>query len=208
MQEIESNNKPKYLNRLFEIPQFSSGSLSPFGLDFFSTGSPIDINQYIKTEIAKQLIPIKETQKALIDLYSELTSSDDSIKEEVKNIPNIINENYHLRKKIKNMNLILSYMNFSFNWNGNDGEPFSEEIIKKALDFINLPSLKYQPNVFPTSQKSIQMEYEKLNGDYLEIEIFEKNISAYSENRGEKKELENISLEEVLRMVDDFHSRF
>ena len=76
-------------------------------------------------------------------------------------------ENILSDTKQKNINTILSFKKFASNWNGNGAEPFSENIIQRAFDFINSPELKFQPNVFPTARQSIQFEYEKSNGDYL-----------------------------------------
>ena len=36
-----------------------------------------------------------------------------------------------------------------------------------------LQNLSELPDVFPTANKSIQIEYEKANGEYLEFEMFE-----------------------------------
>ena len=43
-----------------------------------------------------------------------------------------------------------------------------------------LYALKDQPFIAPTARDSIQMEFEKENGDYFEIEIFANRISVYS----------------------------
>ena len=57
------------------------------------------------------------------------------------------------------------------NWNGNGAAAFSKEILAKARELVAL--LSEQPTILPTGRDSIQLEYEKENGDYLEFELFE-----------------------------------
>lgn len=57
------------------------------------------------------------------------------------------------------------------NWNGNGAKAFSQGLIKYAQALAL--SLSTQPNIYPTACNSIQFEYEKENGEYLEFEIFE-----------------------------------
>lgn len=57
------------------------------------------------------------------------------------------------------------------NWNGNGAESFSSQLITKCRSLIKL--LKRQPDIFPTAQHSIQLEWENPVGDYMEIELFE-----------------------------------
>lgn len=57
------------------------------------------------------------------------------------------------------------------NWNDNGATAFSEYIIQRSRDLIK--KLDRQPLIFPTANDSIQFEYEKENGDYLEFELFE-----------------------------------
>ena len=56
-------------------------------------------------------------------------------------------------------------------WNGNGARKFSDELIKRVEKIVM--GILRQPLIFPTAQDSIQLEYEKDNGDYLEFEIFE-----------------------------------
>jgi len=57
------------------------------------------------------------------------------------------------------------------NWNGNGAAAFSKEILAKTRELVSL--LSEQPTILPTGRDSIQLEYEKQNGDYLEFELFE-----------------------------------
>lgn len=56
-------------------------------------------------------------------------------------------------------------------WNGYGASAFSDAIIRSMKDIVL--SLTHQPSIFPTARKSIQFEYKKPNGDYLEFELFE-----------------------------------
>ena len=56
------------------------------------------------------------------------------------------------------------------NWNHNGAKHFSKDLIEKCEKM--LPDFHVTPAIFPTAAESIQMEWEKENGDYLEIEVF------------------------------------
>ena len=58
------------------------------------------------------------------------------------------------------------------NWDGYGAAPLVNSVIIDANDFL-LKLLK-QPEIFPTADGTIQMEYEKDNGDYLEIQFSDK----------------------------------
>lgn len=57
------------------------------------------------------------------------------------------------------------------NWNENGAVAFSPELIDRVTELIK--SLAYQPDIFPTAEESIQLEFENSKGDYLEFELFE-----------------------------------
>ena len=63
------------------------------------------------------------------------------------------------------------------NWNGYGAHPFDFDVIMNA--FYILQMLKHPPFISPTANQSIQMEYEKSNGDYFEIEVFKERIEIY-----------------------------
>ena len=64
------------------------------------------------------------------------------------------------------------------NWNGYGATPFETQVIRNA--HVMLLALKDQPFLAPTARDSIQMEFEKENGDYFEIEVYAQKISVYS----------------------------
>ena len=75
------------------------------------------------------------------------------------------------------------------NWNGHGAKAFSEGLINRCRKILN--ELVEEPFIAPTAGGSIQFEYEKENGDYLEFEIFENRIEMYS-NTEEDGEIEEV----------------
>lgn len=207
MENLEIIEQRSFFEELLGIQQYSSGSVSSFDFNFPVTSIPINVEQLIKSEIKKQLTPIRDTQNALVDQFAEISIEQDAIKDEINNLRKIYSANYQLTKKVRNINTILSFKKLGFDWNGGGAEPITDNIIQKALDAINSAALKFQPEVFPTARQSIQFEYEKSNSNYLEIEIFKDKYSAYSEINEKNTEYESISFNEAIKLIDEFYSR-
>lgn len=55
------------------------------------------------------------------------------------------------------------------NWNGEGSHTLSKELIHFVDNLLQ--SLKYKPELFPTADEYIQMEYEKSDGAYLEFRV-------------------------------------
>lgn len=55
------------------------------------------------------------------------------------------------------------------NWDENGAKAFDKQLVVKVKDLID--ALGVQPEIFPLSYGSIQMEYTKEDGSYLEFEI-------------------------------------
>lgn len=114
------------------------------------------------------------------------------------------NDSTHLSMKQKlNLETLDNFKALQFNWNGNNAEPFSESLIEKAKSIIF--HLKYQPEVFPTAKQSVQFEYEKENGDYLEFEIFEDSITCLQIVSGNESESQ-IKDSEIFSKLDQFYT--
>ena len=105
-----------------------------------------------------------------------------------------------------NINKLNSFRDLPDNWNCIGGEKIDSDIIDISLSII--PLLSHQPHVFPTGRNSVQFEYEKTNGDYLEFEIFkDKRIEMFltiSDNEISKE----IKLDEVIKYVNEFLGDF
>lgn len=63
------------------------------------------------------------------------------------------------------------------NWNGFGTQAFPTRLIELCKEIIQ--KLEIQPSVFPTGQNSIQFEYEKPNGDYLEFELYIEKVEVF-----------------------------
>lgn len=60
------------------------------------------------------------------------------------------------------------------NWNGYGAEKFSVDFIERVRGIVT--QLYFQPEIYPTAEKSIQFEYENSKGDYLEFELFDTGV--------------------------------
>lgn len=92
------------------------------------------------------------------------------------------------------------------NWNENGASHFSKKIINTMKNLIK--ELPYQPEIFPTACRSIQFEYEKEDGSYLEFELFEDNkikIFTLSKDDEEKTEIEDLDFLKVAKVVSEFY---
>lgn len=56
-------------------------------------------------------------------------------------------------------------------WNENGAKAFTQRFLADVQHLIL--TLPFFPEVFPTANHSIQLEWENSRGDYLEIEVFE-----------------------------------
>lgn len=87
-------------------------------------------------------------------------------------------------------------------WNGYGAKKFSSELI----DFVReiLDCLPIQPEIFPTANDSIQLEYHKDNDSYLEFEVKSgKCVSMYLVEVS-KKTMDKISVNEIIENVKRF----
>ena len=92
------------------------------------------------------------------------------------------------------------------NWNDNGASAFDHGLICLIEDIIL--ALDHQPEVFPTACDSIQIEYEKDNGEYLELEVFSKEkISVYREHEDGSEEtyVTIYDKEKINRLVNEFY---
>ena len=69
----------------------------------------------------------------------------------------------------ENIDKLLDIASLGDNWNGYGAVPFSRGLIVKACLIVR--ELCVQPEIFPTAANTLQLEYDKANGDYLEIQL-------------------------------------
>lgn len=109
-------------------------------------------------------------------------------------------------EKIVGLNTINEISKLSYNWNGNNADPFSESLVKKSINVLN--SLEHEPEIYPTACNSIQFEYEKESGEYLEFEIFENYINVYMihDDESEEEFTEN-DIDKIKKLVNEFYGK-
>lgn len=92
------------------------------------------------------------------------------------------------------------------NWNEHGAKSFNKSHIKLYNTLLNL--LPYQPEIFPTANGSIQLEYDGQNESYLEFEVFPEYVTSYlvDKSGNESGSLIDLSSAEntVLSMVSEF----
>ena len=78
-------------------------------------------------------------------------------------------------KLSRNLDRLWDISELGEDWNGYGAAPIPREIIEEVRDIIL--NLEEQPEIFPTADKSIQLEYELTDKSYLEIDVYEKRIT-------------------------------
>jgi len=111
---------------------------------------------------------------------------------------------YSLTDYKRNKLILNNFLKLEENWNLNKAQKFSSNLINKSLKL--LAKMEFQPQIFPTSRNSIQFEYEKENGDYLEVEIFDKSIQIYQNKNNCEIEKELNNFDDIKKTVGTFHT--
>lgn len=106
----------------------------------------------------------------------------------------------------KHNNRLKQISNLPNNWDGDNAKAFSTKLIEK-VGYI-LIRLKVRPEVFPTACNTIQLEYEKDDGSYLEFEIAEdENVKVFmiDSEGNEKHSSVKANPEEINNIVRSFY---
>ena len=92
------------------------------------------------------------------------------------------------------------------NWDGYGAEPLPRDTIFRAQRLIR--SLHFQPEIFPTAAGSIQIEYGKDNGDYLELQFTGQGFCEAFRCIGGNEEYFSLpdNSDSVNTLVDDFQN--
>ena len=91
-------------------------------------------------------------------------------------------------------------------WNGNTARAFEKQLISMVRRIIT--ALDVQPELFPTACDSVQFEYEKENGAYLEIEINLEDtweVFEVSSDGQEKYSSIEADVEAIAKVVNSFY---
>lgn len=106
-----------------------------------------------------------------------------------------------------NRKILKEIENFEDNWNGYDAAAFNKDYVREVADIVE--HLYPAPEVFPTANSSIQLEYED-NDYYLEFEIMEDmyvKMYAARNNTFEKGVSKIIAVSDLQKYVDRFNNR-
>ncbi len=93
-------------------------------------------------------------------------------------------------RNIRNLQKLECFRRFNEGWDGYQAVTSSPELVEKLQNIIRLNNLPRQPEIFPISDGSIQLEWEKENGEYLEItattddvwEVFQLDVAENEKN--------------------------
>ena len=101
-------------------------------------------------------------------------------------------------------NLLNDFSEYKENWNNNGAKPFNKELIDKCREFVN--KLEHAPEVFPVANNSIQFEFDKSDGSYLKVNIFDDRITAYNVlcDKSEYK-YNTDDINEAINIVNNFY---
>ena len=108
--------------------------------------------------------------------------------------------------KQDNLKKLVQISELEDNWNGNGASGFSKELVSHVRSIITM--LKIQPEVFPTAYNTLQLEYDKPNGDHMEIDIQSEKVAEVFEinSQGEEK-LFSIepNIAEITKLTEAFY---
>ena len=97
-----------------------------------------------------------------------------------------INLNHDDKKQTSNLKKLDVISNLNDNWDGYGAKPLQKKLIALTADLIR--KLYIQPEIFPTADGTIQLEFEKDNGDYLEFQFSGKGLCDVFRLRGDNEE--------------------
>lgn len=86
------------------------------------------------------------------------------------------------------------------NWNDNGAQKFSDKLIAKCYSILY--KLSVLPEIFPASDGSVQFEYKKSDGSYLEFDISENEIvefRVYPDGKEIERTIDNDSISEEVK---------
>lgn len=93
------------------------------------------------------------------------------------------------------------------NWNEHGAKAFNKLHIELCNTLLNM--LPYQPEIFPTANGSIQLEYDGHNESYLEFEVFPEYVAYYlvDKSGNESSSVIDLSSAEntMISMVSEFY---
>lgn len=147
--------------------------------------------------------------KAKNGINSSVSGYNENEERQLEAVYSMANNNINLmtRNYITANAALDDIMDLKDNWNDNGAKCFSRQLVEKCRTIVN--DLVVEPFICPTACGSIQFEYEKEDGDYLEFEVFENRIEVFSDTKenGERElDLKGIAATDKMKqMVVDFY---
>lgn len=120
-------------------------------------------------------------------------------------------DNQKALSKSESIRTLDDIQNLQENWNGYGAKPIPKEIVNLCRDIIM--ELDYQPDIFPTARRTVQMEYELDDNSYLEFEIYLDHISVMEipkrdYSKAIKKLIPSVDYKTLSSIVLNFHGGF
>lgn len=109
-------------------------------------------------------------------------------------------------EKVSNLEKLEQIAKLEDGWDGDNAKAFNDTLITNVRSI--LMGLRIQPELFPTACDTIQIEYEREDGAYLEIEIAEDRnakVFAIDSKGSESSSVINASVQEIGKVVDSFY---
>jgi hypothetical protein len=119
-------------------------------------------------------------------------------------VEGISTNNTSIYEKLKSSALLDSFLSLNDNWNGYGARKFDPEFIDVVKKIVF--KLEKNPKIFPTGRNSIQLEYQKDNGDYLELEVFPDCSVATLQIIGDEEYNSKIQVTEINSLLQSFYA--
>ena len=110
------------------------------------------------------------------------------------------------KEKMYNLKKLDQILRLEDGWNGNKAKAFKPQLVTRVRRIVT--ALKFQPELFPTACDSLQLEYEKEDGSYLEIEATLADTWEVFEidNNGKEKYFSiPAEIETIIKVVSSFY---
>lgn len=109
--------------------------------------------------------------------------------------------------KSRSLNTLNDISKLEPDWNGYSAQPIPYDTIVLCRKIVM--SLDYQPEIYPTGRRTVQMEYEKADRSYLEFEISQEKIKVMEVPKrkyknAKKREIPASNYELLSEIVNEF----
>lgn len=91
-------------------------------------------------------------------------------------------------------------------WNGKDAKIFSSVLIEKVKSMVAISP--EEPEIFPTADGNIQLEFSRSDGSYFEINIgLSSACEIYETDKSGKEKITSLSEDVLADVIADFLSK-